>query len=66
MSGLTSIQSDYETIAIKAKKYELFRFWLLGSWIASETGRDFFLINVVLSERETDIEQQFNLIFVRI
>lgn len=52
--------SDYETIAIEAKKYELFRFWLLGSWMAKEMGLDFYLINVVLSGRETDIEQRFS------
>jgi hypothetical protein len=52
--------SDYETIAIKSKLYELFRFWLLGSWVASRTGRDFYLINIVLSEREKDVEQRFN------
>ena len=51
---------DYETIAIEAKKYELFRFWLLGSWLAKEMGRDFYLINVVLSGRETDIEKRFS------
>lgn len=50
---------DYETIAIQTKKYELFRFWLLGSWIANEVGSDFFLINVVLSEKEKDIESRF-------
>ncbi len=51
--------SDFETVAIEAKKYELFRFWLLGSWLAKEMDRDFFLLNVVLSERETDIESRF-------
>jgi len=51
-------KSDYETIAIKAKKYEIFRFWLLGSWLASQMGLDFFLVNVVLSDREIDIEQR--------
>ena len=50
---------DYETIAIKARKYEMLRFWLLGSWLASQTGRDFFLINLVLSGREMDIQQRF-------
>jgi hypothetical protein len=52
--------SDYEKVAIDAKKYELFRFWLLGSWLAKEMRRDFYLINVVLSDRETDIEQRFS------
>lgn len=52
--------SDYETVAIEAEKYELFRFWLLGSWLAREIGRDFYLINVVLIGRDTDIEGRFN------
>jgi hypothetical protein len=52
--------ADYETIALKSKLYELFRFWLLGSWVASGIGRDFYLINIVLSEREKDVEQRFN------
>ena len=52
--------SDFNTIAIAAKKYELFRFWLLGSWLAKEMERDFYLLNIVLAERETDIEARFN------
>lgn len=51
--------ANYEAIAVEAKKYELFRFWLLGSWLAKEIGKEFYLINVVLSEREKHIEQQF-------
>jgi hypothetical protein len=51
--------SDFDTIAIHAKKYEFFRFWLLGSWLAKEMERDFYLLNVVLSARETDIEARF-------
>ncbi len=53
-------RSDYETVAIKSKLYELFRFWMLGSWLASQTKRDFYLINIVLSEREKDVEQRFH------
>jgi hypothetical protein len=51
--------SDFDTVAIQAEKYELFRFWLLGSWLAKEMERAFCLLNVVLSERETDIEARF-------
>ena len=29
-------KSDYKTIAIDEKKYELIRFWLLGTWIAKQ------------------------------
>jgi len=29
-------------VAIKEKKYELLRFWLLGSWLANELGLDYY------------------------
>ena len=51
--------SEYEIVAIKAEKYELMRFWLLGSWLAAQAGLDFFLVNLVPSIRETDIETLF-------
>ena len=52
-------RSDYETIAIIEKKYELLRFWLLGTWMAKKQGLNFYLINLVLAEREKDIENIF-------
>lgn len=52
-------RSDFNTVAIVEKKYELLRFWLLGSWIADSLGLDFYLVNLVLSEREKGIEQIF-------
>lgn len=51
--------SDYKTIAINDEKYELMRFWLLGSWIAEQLNLEFYLVNLVLSEREIDIESRF-------
>ena len=53
------LKSDYKTVAIVEKKYELLRFWLLGSWMANQQELDFYLINLVLSEREADIETIF-------
>ena len=53
------LKSDYKTIAIDEKKYELMRFWLLGTWIAKQQDLDFYLVNLVLSEREKDIEAIF-------
>ncbi|GAH19011.1 unnamed protein product, partial [marine sediment metagenome] len=47
------------TIAIDQKKYELLRFWLLGSWIANQRDLDFYLVNLTLDQRETDIERVF-------
>lgn len=51
-------KSDYETIAIKEKKYELMRLWLLGTWAADQMNKNFYLINMVLQEREKDIEEK--------
>jgi hypothetical protein len=53
-------KSTYEIIAIDSGLYELFRFWLLGTWLASQEGKEFYLINLVLSEREKTIEQRFH------
>lgn len=53
------VKSDFKTIAIANKKYELLRFWLLGSWMAHLLNLDFFLINLVLSRKEKDIETVF-------
>lgn len=52
-------KSDYETLAIQERKYELTRFWLLGSWIAAQLDVDFYLVNLVLEDREMDIEKRF-------
>jgi hypothetical protein len=51
--------SEYEIVAIQAKKYELMRFWLLGTSMAARMGLDFYLVNLVPSARETDIEARF-------
>jgi len=51
--------SEYETVAITEKKYELLRFWLLGTWIAEQQGLDFYLISLVRAGREKDIEAIF-------
>jgi len=48
--------SDFDTVVVQAKKYELFRFWLLGSWMAAQIKRDFYLVNIVPSAREINIE----------
>ncbi|MCK4244581.1 MAG: hypothetical protein KAX20_03040 [Candidatus Omnitrophica bacterium] len=54
-------ESDYQTIAISEQKYELLRFWLIGSWIAKQLDLDFYLVNLVLSERERDIKEIFKM-----
>jgi len=50
---------DFQTIAMNSKLYELYRFWLLGTWSATQSGRDFYLVNLVRSGRDLDIEQRF-------
>jgi hypothetical protein len=52
-------KSNYKTVAIVEKKYELLRFWLLGTWMAKQQGLNFCLVNLVLSEREKNIEAIF-------
>jgi len=52
--------SDYETIAISNRKYELLRFWLIGSWLAQELGVDFYLLNIVPAEKEKNIVERFS------
>jgi hypothetical protein len=51
-------ESSYEEI-IKRQKYELMRFWLLGTWMAKELGLDFWLVNLVLKGEEEGIEAAF-------
>lgn len=50
--------SDFPTI-VKEQKYELARFWLIGSWIAKQLDVDFYLINLTLANQEINIEQNF-------
>jgi hypothetical protein len=47
--------SDAATIALSEKLYELMRFWLLGSWISSQCGKQFHLISLVLDRQEPDL-----------
>ena len=52
-------KSDFNTVAVQEKKYELLRFWLLGNWIAKEKNLGFYLIDLVLEEKDQDIESTF-------
>lgn len=54
----TIFKTHYETI-VNDQKYELMRFWLLGSWMAKEEGLNFQLINLVLDRNEKVIESDF-------
>lgn len=50
------LKQDFLTVAFQKSKYELLRFWLLGTWLADQLGLPFYLLNLVLAERECDIE----------
>ena len=52
-------QGSYQEIAIDNRKYELMRFWLLGSWMAKELSCEFHLVNLVLESRELEIMAGF-------
>lgn len=53
--------SDYDTVAKVEKKYELMRFWLLGTWMAEQLDLDFYLVNLVRAAREKEIEAAFGM-----
>ncbi len=53
------LNSSFPEIVVRAKKYELLRFWLLGSWIAHNLGVNFFLVNLVPEQREQNIIASF-------
>ena len=40
--------AKYKHIANEKRKYELLRFWLLGTWMADQEGKQFHLVNLVL------------------
>lgn len=52
-------RSNYETITVKEKRYELMRFWLLGSWIAEKLNIKFEFYSLVMESREQEIEAEF-------
>ena len=53
-------KTDYRKI-VSDRKYELMRFWILGTWIAKQEHKplDFYLINLVRKEKEKNIEEEF-------
>ncbi len=52
--------SSYREVSFTAKKYELMRFWLLGSWIAHHLNINFFLVNLVPEQKEQNIATTFS------
>jgi hypothetical protein len=47
-------------MAILQDKYELFRLWLIGTWIADKENSNFFLLNLVRNDFETTVEEEMN------
>lgn len=52
--------SSYTTIAIDEKRYELMRFWLIGSWLAEQLNLDFELVSLLREKNETELESDFS------
>lgn len=52
---------NFQRVAVEEQLYELMRLWLLGSWIAAQSGRQFLLVNILRSaaKRERDIVTRF-------
>jgi Holliday junction resolvase-like predicted endonuclease len=51
---------DPLTLAVQ-QKYELMRQWLLGSWLAAQSGCDFYLIVVDRAGNDSDLERRIGL-----
>lgn len=51
-------QKDYKSIVLD-QKYELMRFWILGTWIAKKLNVKFQLVNIVMKNRKLNIEPDF-------
>jgi hypothetical protein len=50
---------DAAHVAVVSRKYELMRFWLLGSWMARHTGKRFTLVSLTREIQDMDLEEQF-------
>jgi hypothetical protein len=50
------VTSTFQQVAVDAKRYELLRLWLLGTWVAEAHDKQFELINLVREGQELDVE----------
>lgn len=50
--------SDPYTVAVDMKKYELMRFWLLGSWMARRMGVRFSLVSLTREIQDMDLDER--------
>ncbi|MFY0544971.1 hypothetical protein [Brevibacillus sp. H7] len=51
--------TDVWNVAVECKKYELMRYWLLGTWIANEMGKHFVLMSLTAIDRDQDLPARF-------
>ena len=46
-------QADWQSIAVTGRRYELMRFWLLGTWLAADLGLKFRLVSLLPARQRT-------------
>lgn len=52
-------RGDFHRVVVAEKRYEVARFWLLGSWMAQQTNKSFYLVVLMPSLRDPDLESDF-------
>lgn len=45
------LRADWGTVAVTGRRYELMRFWLLGTWLAADLGLKFRLVSLLTARR---------------
>lgn len=55
----TVFASDVEAIALRDKRYQLMRLWLLGSWMAARVGKRFVLVSLGPAAVDGRLDEQF-------
>lgn len=53
----TVFTTDPQSVAVVARKYELMRFWLLGSWMAKHVGKSFTLVSLTRRVQDPNLER---------
>lgn len=53
-------KSDFHNIAVTEERYELMRYWILGNWMAMQSGLSFEFYSLVTQSRENDLESEFD------
>ena len=51
------VTSPFSTVAVEARRYELLRLWLLGTWAAKQCQKQFLLLNLVREGLEEEVPQ---------